>query len=286
MIELSLFGVLCLLFLGRLLSLDRPAALDGSWQMTLHIFPLLMSIGLVWSAYASHAGGIEPPTLVTQAVDATGQPVATTVVLEPDDERRIIRRIPLEAEKNGAVELALLVLLLSGLALLIGHYGRGRQYSAWCTTANLVACLSLLACLLQGPSSGAGEAAIRTFLATFPTDTTLTSFTVPDGTWRFERPFVVPTILACVACVLSLTFSRMPQALSQTVPLERVAALVCVAAVIMQGIGTHGFPFRPLEVTLMTSLGVLASISVYAETMPTRLLGFGAVVASLSFVVS
>ena len=107
-------GITALLF-ARILSLAPHERVRLG--LVLHVVPAIVAAGILTSIWMGGEVTGFRGDVSARAVNDSGVPMSTVVVLETEGKKRDVRRIPLEIKISGLVEGSALLLILSLISL-------------------------------------------------------------------------------------------------------------------------------------------------------------------------
>lgn len=259
---LALIGAL-LPFVGGLFSAGAR-----SWRASAGLAAGLIA-ALVWLS-APPAGELGHP-ITAEAVDASGAPVSSVVVLQRDGGRRQVRRLPLRQPVDGAVFAlwAALGLGLLGAGLQLPKTDTGPKWLA--PALPLLGAGAAAAIFASVGGSASGEAGVRAYLAGFETGA-VQSFTVPDLPWSAQPEGTLALLVAAAVAALALISTLMPRQLDRRWRIllsPSRGAIIASAAVIWRMVEVGGLPWRGVEGALWAVAAVLA-IAGFERSSPLR----------------
>ena len=272
------FAGALLVLAGLLLSVPDASAVR---RVTVPILIVFVSLGTFITA---EPAGVDKTGIIAVALGADGEPAASSVTFQENDGGRVVRRVALERPLPMAAPMLWATAALAlGVLLVAGTRFGGGVVSRFggMTTAVLAGLSGLVLAGGVGGLSGTGESEVRAVLGTLRLDTlgVPTSFTVPDGTWRYRAGGPLGLYLAAV---LGLVISLVPTRTRAFGP--ALIALGAAVASIGPGVDivvTGGLSWRA-ESGLLWANGLVAAGVVFEREAPIRAAALAGIAVALS----
>lgn len=227
-----------------------------AWRMAAGLLVALVALGVSVRA----PGGRPGADLVATAVDADGQAVHTTVVLQRTGARRQVRQVPLQRPVGGS---GLALVLMAGLGLAgaaltrVRRPGRLAALSGVLPLAGAAGALAVVAGV--GPG-GAGAEDVRAWLlALGAPELAVTGFTVPEGGWQFLQPATRALGFASVVAAVAAVSVVRPAPDRPGPPWLALGAVGTLAALVWQVLAVGGLPWRATELSLLAATVLLGA---------------------------
>jgi hypothetical protein len=265
-----------LAFVGGLLA--SAGATRRWWRLGAALAVAVVAAGAWWVLSA------DGEAVSLAAHDAQGRPVETTVVVEPAEGAREVRRLSLR-QPAPTVPWALAAMGALGL---VAAAGARRRAAAVLPVAGAAAALGAL--MLAG-GSGAGEAGVRAALERLDVASLglrIASFTVPESGWSYATPLVAAVVAALAAALLVLVIGDGAKTVSAAGPLVAFGAALAALGVVARIFAVDGLPWRPVEGALWAAALLVAGAALERASAARRasLAGVGLAVAALALAVA